>query len=1061
LSPRGRQRVAGGAPAWRLDQRLVLNQWMLSLFEVERFEQLADSLKDPAFEGFEDDGTTRFFHVIRARLFERQQVTDDALRAYDQNIARHWRAISQRRGRSGPVLVPKYFQYLALLFAEVYLDRCFRDPARLLADLNQYVDAFNIDPPLASRVPRFEEGGLNKLAFWMATGSGKTLLMHVNILQYRHYLRLHGRERELGRVILLTPNEGLSRQHLDELHASGLEAELFSKEGRGLFAGQAVEIIDVHKLREDMGTKTVAVDAFEGNNLVLVDEGHRGASGAEEGHWMRMRARLTEQGFSFEYSATFGQAVRASNRKELADDYARCILVDYSYRYFYRDGFGKDYRILNLADDTDSARRRLYLTACMLSYYQQLRFYLDRATELRPFLLERPLWVFVGGSVNALRVQGGRKVSDVIDVLLFLAELVGERSTTVALLNRLLSGKPGLLDPQGREVFANAFPYLATRGLSGEALFDDILRVVFNAASTASLHVEELKGADGELALRLGENEPFGVINVGDAPGLRKLCEDYQQLVVVDKEFAGSLFTFLSSPTSTVNLLIGSKKFTEGWNSWRVSTMGLMNIGRSEGAEVIQLFGRGVRLKGHGWSLKRSARLDGGIKAPQQTQLVETLGIFGVRADYMQQFKQFLEEEGLPSNEDRIEFFLPVLKTLGSVTLKTIRLKEGLDFKKNGPVPRLGPAPEMLRKRPLLLNWYPMVQAQQSRGLRAPSEVGEMHEAHLGPEHLAFLDWDEIYFELQRYKAERARHNFEMSKSALAELLAKGDWYTLLIPPQELEVGDFSRVRRWQEIAVTLLKKYCDRFYTFHKAAWEGEHLEIRDLSPDDPNFFEAYRLLVDQSADELITKLEELKSLVQSGAFKGLEYGTVAALWFSQHLYQPLLHIRGDTVEVSPVALNDGERDFVVDLRTAYDKKPMFLQGRELYLLRNLSRGRGVAFFEAGNFHPDFILWIVDGSRQYVTFVDPKGIRNLEGANDPKVRFYATIKELEAQLGDTDVHLASFIISNTYQKDVAWWVGDPIDFDACNVLFQKDEKSTYIAKMLQKILSTIPPGGS
>jgi hypothetical protein len=27
----------------------------------------------------------------------------------------------------------------------------------------------------------------------MATGSGKTLLMHANILQYQHYLEKHGR----------------------------------------------------------------------------------------------------------------------------------------------------------------------------------------------------------------------------------------------------------------------------------------------------------------------------------------------------------------------------------------------------------------------------------------------------------------------------------------------------------------------------------------------------------------------------------------------------------------------------------------------------------------------------------------------------------------------------------------------------------------------------------------------------------------------------------------------------------------------------------------------------
>ena len=60
-----------------------------------------------------------------------------------------------------------------------------------------------------------------------------------------------------------------------------------------------------------MGEKTVAIDAFEGNNLVLVDEGHRGAAGED---WMGKRTRLSEDGFSFEYSATFGQAIKAEKR---------------------------------------------------------------------------------------------------------------------------------------------------------------------------------------------------------------------------------------------------------------------------------------------------------------------------------------------------------------------------------------------------------------------------------------------------------------------------------------------------------------------------------------------------------------------------------------------------------------------------------------------------------------------------------------------------------------------------------------------------------------------------
>ena len=38
--------------------------------------------------------------------------------------------------------------------------------------------------------------------------------------------------------------------------------------------------------------------------------------------------------------------------------------------------------------------------------------------------------------------------------------------------------------------------------------------------------------------------------------------------------------------------MIGSMKFTESWNSWRMSTMGLLNVGSTEGSQIIRLFGR-------------------------------------------------------------------------------------------------------------------------------------------------------------------------------------------------------------------------------------------------------------------------------------------------------------------------------------------------------------------------------------------------------------------------------------------------------------------------------------
>ncbi len=163
---------------------------------------------------------------------------EDLLR-YDENIVRHWRKITENRNRLGLVLYPKYFQYLALLFTEIYLDRYFRNLEGLLNSLNAYLERFKENYPEEELEP-FEAEDLNKLAFWMATRSGKTLLMHVNLIQYLHYLRLYGKPEELSRIILLTPNEGLSLQHLEEFNLSGIPAEIFRKDAGTLFAKEFI-----------------------------------------------------------------------------------------------------------------------------------------------------------------------------------------------------------------------------------------------------------------------------------------------------------------------------------------------------------------------------------------------------------------------------------------------------------------------------------------------------------------------------------------------------------------------------------------------------------------------------------------------------------------------------------------------------------------------------------------------------------------------------------------------------------------------------------------------------
>jgi hypothetical protein len=309
----------------------------------------------------------------------------------------------------------------------------------------------------------------------------------------------------------------------------------------------------------------------------LLVRGHRGVVLADEVGFGKTYEALAVLTLLREH-ATFGQAVKGS--VPLTDLYAKNTLFDYSYRYFYSDGFGKDYQILNLDEDTQRNHLELYLVACLLSFFQQQRLYRDRESAFRPFQIEKPLWIFVGSSV--VKGWSEKDATDIIEILQFLAHYVKHKAESIQRIEHVLN--QGLITATGKNLFAGRFGYLNTCGLSAGQVFDETLAILFNAPGGGELYVENLKGT-GEVALRLGaDNDAFGVINVGDDAKLVKLCTDHG-LSTGDREFSGSLFHQINQPHSPVKLLIGSKKFTEGWSSWRVSTMGLMNVGYSVNGE--------------------------------------------------------------------------------------------------------------------------------------------------------------------------------------------------------------------------------------------------------------------------------------------------------------------------------------------------------------------------------------------------------------------------------------------------------------------------------------------
>ena len=93
--------------------KLVLNQWVLSLFNVDRFEELAEHLRNEALEGLDENNAHHFHHALTVELVNLTQLPTELLLEYDQNIVKHTQRLNERRiTRGEDPIVWKYFQYL-------------------------------------------------------------------------------------------------------------------------------------------------------------------------------------------------------------------------------------------------------------------------------------------------------------------------------------------------------------------------------------------------------------------------------------------------------------------------------------------------------------------------------------------------------------------------------------------------------------------------------------------------------------------------------------------------------------------------------------------------------------------------------------------------------------------------------------------------------------------------------------------------------------------------------------------------------------------------------------
>jgi len=1009
----------------RLAHRLVLNRWFLSQLGAPNFEELKTLLRS-VHEGAADDGQSHFYGRL---VLQDDQKLKDKLAAYDSRVLDYERRLARERHDFRGF---RYFQYLAVLAAELYLDRLTTDPTRFLGELNGFLAELQREDSVLQGTSEFTADGLRRLAFFMATGSGKTLLLHVNVWQILHYLEhgLHPEglvKRSDGRrmfqnVILITPGKGLSDQHLKELKASGISAGMLIENrttSGGLF-GPMVKVIEIHKLADEPSKDgdSIVLEELGTTNLVIVDEGHKG-TGSEAKAWKTKQQKLSEDGFLLEYSATFSQAIGAASRKlqeDLLSEYGKAIVFDYSYAHFYGDGFGKNFQVLNLQKARAKQAHELMLGG-LLVYYSQLDQYQKHEAHFREFNVARPLWVLLGTSVS--KAKGDKSVAartertDVAEVLAFIKEFLEEPEWARTTTARLISGDSGHKDKvSGEDLFAAHLEGL--RSLKPEELYRSLLRDVFHGSG--ALELWESDGAEGEIGLRVsttasGQRAFFGVINIGDVPDFRRHIKDKLGMEVQDEHFTGSLFDEVDRYDSPVNLLIGAKKFIEGWSSWRVSSMGLMNVGKGEGSQVMQLFGRGVRLKGRDMSLKRSDTCDDvSDEAKKLNQLLETLYIFGWNADYVERFREMLERENI-GRELRVQ--VERMKPWPEKTLPVPRPKAGFDLGSLTWELEPGQAEVRLDLTPRMTAMW---SGENTASVHAANDANAKTVCLGDDEVLGLVDLDQAYTDLLRHKEEKGCGNVFVSRALVESILQCCE--------VTMRIEDCKDPEFMQYAARQALGSYFDDWVRVNEREVEFENSEPGWLARETAGF-EYYTVRAKEGRF-----LQEIEKLLKKQPMPPESTGEpLPRLYWDKSLYNPVLAIGGkewsENVAVQPPPLGKNEKLLLEDIQKFWrdnrDKKPH--RDYEVYVLRNLP-GRGIGLFSRSGFYPDFIVWLKHRKTGavHVRFLDPHGLHH-DGLQGTEPKFDALRKLSDfSERGDfrsKRISLDGYVLTSTKPEHI------------------------------------------
>ncbi|GIV42261.1 MAG: helicase [Vicingaceae bacterium] len=490
---------------------------------------------------------------------------------------------------------------------------------------------------------------INRMSFWMATGSGKTIVI-VKLIEILARFIKAGLI-PANDILFLSYREDLLEQfkkHVEEFNAAGngihinlYDLKLFESlknTNRLQFANE----IDIFYYRSDLISdeqKDKIIDFRnydnQGNWYILLDEAHKGDN--EESKRQHYYSILARNGFLFNFSATFTDEI----------DIATTVF-NFNLERFISEGYGKQIYISQSdistlgnkpKDDFSNEQKQIIILKLLLLYT-----YIAKRKEQVGHYYHRPMILTLVNSVN----------TNDSDLYLFFKELENI-ATGRSSQNSLDIAKQQLVDELNmvRCEFTNEKVHFHLSEFNNYT-YRDILKYVFNAETFGKIEVLKIPGNKQEIVFKLATTDrPFGLIKIGDISSwLKEKLSDYEIVEKFDNE---SVFASLNRDDSDINILMGSRSFYEGWDSNRPNMILYINIGKGSDARkfVLQSIGRGIRVEPLPNKRQRLTFLlinneitaDEFEKLKNHYQPLETLFVYGTKADNLREVLETLKQE--------------------------------------------------------------------------------------------------------------------------------------------------------------------------------------------------------------------------------------------------------------------------------------------------------------------------------------------------------------------------------------------------------------------------------